>query len=102
MQEYLSEDRLMESELYKSIFGKGEAMGEAKGRAKDVLAVLATRGIAVSDTVRERILACTDIPTLDAWLGRAVVASTAAAVVRAKTPPRIPMPKRPSARARKR
>ncbi len=102
MQEYLSEDRLMESELYKSIFGKGEARGKVQGKAESVLAVLAARGIAVSNTVRERILTCTDIPTLDAWLGRAAVASTAAAVVRAKTPPRIPPPKRPAARARKR
>lgn len=82
----------MESELYKSIFGKGEAKGlvagEAKGEAKSILAVLSARGIPVSDTIRERILGCTDIATLDVWIQRAAVAPTAAAVVRAKAPAR--------------
>jgi hypothetical protein len=98
MREYLSRERLMESELYKEIFGDGMV----KGRAEDILAVLGARGIPVSDTVRERILGCTDIPTLDAWIRRAAVASTAASVVRATTPPRPMPPKRPAARARKR
>jgi hypothetical protein len=101
IQEYLSEERMMESELYKSIFGKGKAAGQVEGRAKDILAVLAARGISVSDTVRDRILACTDIPTLDAWVRRAAVASTAAVVVRATTPPRVPVPRRAPKRARK-
>ena len=83
----------MESTLYQEIFGEGEA----RSKADDILAVLATRGIAVSDAVRERILSCTDIPTLKAWVQRAVVATTAAGVVRAKTPPR---PARPAARRR--
>ncbi len=88
MREYLTKERLMESELYREIFGEGRAAGEAKGEAKSVLAVLAARGIAVSDAIRERVLGCTDIPTLDVWVQRAAVASTAAGVVRAKTPPR--------------
>jgi len=82
MRAYLSEERLMESELYKSIFGRGEA----KGEAKSILAVLTARGITVSDTVRERILGCTDIATLDVWIRRAALAPTAAAVVRSKAP----------------
>jgi hypothetical protein len=52
----------MESELYKRIFGDGEANGRAEG------------------------LGCTDIPSLDAWVQRAAVAFTAAGVVRAKAP----------------
>jgi hypothetical protein len=88
MREYLTKERLMESELYREIFGEGRAEGEAKGEAKSILAVLAARGIAVSDAIRDRVLECTDIPTLDVWVQRAAVASTAAAVVRAKTPPR--------------
>jgi hypothetical protein len=98
MREVLTRERLMESELYKEIFGDGKAEGKAEG----ILTVLAARGVAVSDTVRKRILACTDIPTLDTWLGRAAVAPTAAAVVRAKTQPRVARPKKPTPRARKR
>lgn len=50
--------------------------GQAKGQAKAILAVLARRGRAVSDEQRERILACTDLETLDRWLDRAVTASS--------------------------
>ncbi len=73
----------MESELYREIFGEGEA----KGEASSILAVLAARDIPVSDALRERILTCTDIAVLDTWIRRAVVATTAAAVVRAPRPP---------------
>jgi len=90
----LVKEQLMESELYLEIFGDGEkagrAHGKAEGKAEDVLVVLAARGIAVSDAVRARILGCADVATLDAWLRRAVVATTAAAVVRAKPPARRP------------
>ncbi len=86
----------MESGLYEEIFGdgvaegeaKGVARGEAKGKAQDVLAVLEARGISVSAAVRDRVLGCTDVAVLDAWVRRAAVASTAAAVVRAKGPAR--------------
>ncbi len=88
----------MEGELYKWIFDRGRT----KARVESILTVLETRGIAVSDTIRARILACTDMPTLEAWLQRAAVLSTAAAVVRGKTPPRVPPPQRPAPRARKR
>ena len=96
MRAVVAKERLMESELYKEIFGdglaageaKGEAKGKAMGKAEGILAVLAARGIPVSDTVRGRILSCSDVPTLDAWIRRAAVASTGAAVVRAKAPAR--------------
>ena len=60
---------------------RGEAKGEAKGRAHAVLGVLTARGIVVPDAIRARILACTDIPTLDAWIARAATASSATEVV---------------------
>ena len=92
MRAVVAKERLMESELYKEIFSDGEALGvargEAKGKAESVLTVLAARGIAVSEAVRGRILSCNDVATLDAWVRRAVVASTGAAVVRAKAPAR--------------
>jgi predicted transposase/invertase (TIGR01784 family) len=64
---------------------RGEARGEAKwraeGRANAVLAVLTARGLVVPDAIRARILSCTDIPTLDAWIARAATASSATEVV---------------------
>jgi hypothetical protein len=112
------ESRIMEhreyrSELFRGIFKKGqaegkaegkakgkaegEAKGKAKGKAESILAVLAAREIPVSDPIRERILSCTDIDTLDVWIKRAVVASTAAAVVRSRAP-KSPPARRPRRR----
>jgi hypothetical protein len=51
---------------------KGETKGEAKGEAKAVLAVLEERKIPVSDDVRERITACTDLDRIDGWVRRAL------------------------------
>ena len=53
--------------------GKGRAEGEARGRAEGVLRVLAARGLEVSDELSARILACTDLHTLDRWITRAAV-----------------------------
>jgi len=41
-----------------------------------VLVVLEARGIAVSDEVRDRVLACRDIEQLGRWVARAAVATT--------------------------
>ena len=99
------EDRIMEhrqyqfqSPLFRGILKKGESEGKAKGKvagkaqgmAESILAFLAARGIPVSETVRARILGCTDADTLDTWIRRAAVASTAAAVVRTTPAPRAP------------
>jgi predicted transposase YdaD len=86
MRAVVTKERLMESELYREIFGEGKAKGEARGEARGILNVLAARRIPVSDTIRERILACTDIATLDVWMRRAATAATAASVVRAARP----------------
>ncbi len=56
---------------------KGKAEGEAKGTAKSVLRLLQVRGLTVSDEVRDRVTACTDIDRLDTWLDRAVTAERA-------------------------
>jgi hypothetical protein len=93
MRAAITKERLMESELYREIFGEGEAAGEARGEArgeaKSILAVLEARGIPVSDTLRARILGCTDSATLHVWIRRAAVVSTAAAVVRARASARL-------------
>ncbi|MBI5512751.1 MAG: hypothetical protein HY909_03230 [Deltaproteobacteria bacterium] len=54
-----------------------EAKGKVEGKAEAVLAVLAARGIAVSDVQSARVLACQHRARLDAWLRVvATVAST--------------------------
>jgi hypothetical protein len=61
---------------------EGKAEGEAKGKAEALLHILATRGLAVSDSDRDRILSCTDLATLDRWIDRAIRASTMSDVMR--------------------
>ena len=60
---------------------EGRVEGGAEGRSYAVLAVLAARGILVPEALRARILSCTDIATLDAWIARAVTAGSAADIV---------------------
>lgn len=97
------EHREYRSELFRGIFKKGQAEGkaegEAKGKAESILAFLAAREIPVSDALRDRILSCTDIATLDVWIRRAAVVPTAAAVVRSRTP-KSPPARRPRRRPR--
>ena len=80
----------MESELYKSIFGKGEAKGEIKGEARgkaeayaDVLIqLLIHRTGAVDLALRERIRAASDVDTLKAWHSEVLFAADADALRR--------------------
>ncbi|MFE0249607.1 hypothetical protein [Streptomyces sp. NPDC059010] len=48
----------------------GEAKGKVEGKAEGILLVLEVRGIAVPDSVRERVTSCTDLVRMDAWLER--------------------------------
>jgi hypothetical protein len=50
-------------------------------RADDVLTVLRVRGIAVPDAARRQIQAERNLPRLERWLERAIVASTVAEVI---------------------
>lgn len=73
------------SELLREVDARGRALGEARGEARGegraVLTVLDARGVPVPDSVREQILACTDLAQLDTWLRRAITAATAADVI---------------------
>jgi len=60
----------------------GEDRGMLKATANSVLKVAAVRGLAFSDAQREKVLACTDLATLEDWLGRAVTAASAEEVLR--------------------
>jgi predicted transposase YdaD len=59
---------------------EGKAEGRAEGKAEGVLRVLEARGLSVPRAVAERILACRDLDTLDVWLTRAVIVTTADAI----------------------
>ncbi|TDE59974.1 hypothetical protein E1295_01630 [Nonomuraea mesophila] len=56
---------------------KGIAEGKAKGEAKAVLLILEARGISLPDEARARILACTDLDTLESWVRKAATAESA-------------------------
>ncbi|MEU0952351.1 hypothetical protein ABZ353_08305 [Streptomyces niveus] len=56
---------------------QGRTEGRAEGRARDILLVLETRGIAVSDDVRERIGSCRDSVLMKSWFEHAVTADSA-------------------------
>ncbi len=58
-----------------------ERQGRADEAARNLLAVLRVRGIAVPETVRERIQAQKDPERLERWLEKAVLASSAAEVI---------------------
>ena len=59
---------------------KGKAEGKVEGKAEALLRLLEKRGLAVADSMRERVLSCTDIELLDRWFDRAVTASDTDAV----------------------
>lgn len=78
--EILMEDRKIfpyGSPLLERTQRESEARGEARGKAQDVLKLLASRGVGLTDELRERVESCTDIDQLDAWFDRALAASTA-------------------------
>lgn len=70
-----------QSEEFRSAAAKGRAEGraegEVKGKAEGVLDILDARGIAVSETQRQRVLACTDLELLRLWIRRAATVTTA-------------------------
>jgi predicted transposase YdaD len=51
---------------------EGREAGRAEGEAAALLEVLAARGIAVPEGVRERITECTDVDQLRTWVRRSV------------------------------
>lgn len=90
MKVYITEEKLMESSLYKEIFEKGEAKGEARGEARGRVMTLAgtlvrilTHRLGVLDpALRERIRTCSDVDTLEAWWEEALLVADAEAARR--------------------
>lgn len=77
---WISEGRLMESELYRSLFeeveakseAKGEAKGEAKNKGETIIRILLRRMGAVDTAIRERVRGLSDMETLNAWYEEAL------------------------------
>lgn len=57
-------------------FEKGTAEGRVRGKAEAVLDVLDAREMTVTPEQRERILSCSDLDVLKAWLRRAATVAT--------------------------
>ncbi|MEU8117515.1 hypothetical protein AB0C21_02270 [Spirillospora sp. NPDC049024] len=62
--------------------GAAKAFAEAyvEARAESILLVLEHRGIEVSEGERERVLGCTDVARLNAWLEQSLTVRTAAEI----------------------
>jgi hypothetical protein len=73
MREYITEQELVASTLYESIFEKGEARGKAQMCAETIIQILTHWMGAVTPDVRERIKAVADLDTLKLWQAEAVV-----------------------------
>ncbi|WP_394838354.1 hypothetical protein LVJ94_15750 [Pendulispora rubella] len=69
------------SETFRRQIADAQALGEAKGEARAVLTVLSARKLAVSEELRAKILACTDLAVLERWIERAATASSTEDVV---------------------
>ncbi|KFA91696.1 hypothetical protein Q664_20375 [Archangium violaceum Cb vi76] len=55
---------------------EGREQGLQHGLSVGILRILTARGVPVDDAVRQRILTCTDMATLDRWFDRALNATT--------------------------
>jgi hypothetical protein len=87
------------SEFARTHFARGVASGVAKARArararwdalglaKAVLTVLEVRGLRVTTSQRERVLACSDLEQLEGWVRKAVMVKTTAELF---APPKRP------------
>jgi hypothetical protein len=64
------------SEFFRSAESQGIAKGIAEAKRADLLAVLAARGLELSETRREQVLACADLDRLDTWFHRALTVAT--------------------------
>lgn len=62
---------------YKSDFAKKYvAQGRTEGARQALLAVVAARGLELSDGSRQRIESCSSVTTLEQWIRRAAVVAS--------------------------
>jgi predicted transposase YdaD len=60
------------TEAHRRAYDQGEAKGETKGKAEALVMILKQRGLAMTDEQQHQLVTCTDLPTLDRWLERAL------------------------------
>ncbi|SMF16142.1 hypothetical protein [Streptomyces sp. Amel2xC10] len=60
---------------------EGREEGLVESRAKDILILLAHRGVEVTEADRERIVGCDDLDVLGRWFTRAITATSTAEVL---------------------
>lgn len=65
-----------QSDFARKYVAEGREEGRAEGETRALLAVLAARGVEVSDDARERITNCTDIEQIEAWIRLAATADS--------------------------
>jgi hypothetical protein len=82
--------------MYKT-WEEGRAEARAEAQAKAVLTVLRVRGIAVPEAARKRILAETELPRLERWHEKAIVATSLAEVLDDRGEGRSSKPRRSAA-----
>ena len=70
-----------QSDFAKKYVAQGRTEGRTEEAARNLLAVLRARGIAVPDALRERILAQKDPERLERWLEKAAVAASVTSVI---------------------
>ncbi len=69
------------SDFARKYYDEGEAKGRIEGKAEALLQILAARGLEIPDDARARVLGCLDLAQLDAWLARALTATSVAEVI---------------------
>jgi hypothetical protein len=67
---------LMSTTFKDEFIDRIKAEGRAEGKAEALLQVLTVRGLMVPAPVRDRVLSCTDLGQLEAWVDKAMTAST--------------------------
>jgi predicted transposase YdaD len=86
--------------LYESALAEGKAEGKAEGQAKALLTILAQRGLKVTAEQRRCIVDCTELATLERWLGRALLVRSVAELLVSK-PRGGGAPRRPTSNGRR-
>ncbi|NUV65041.1 hypothetical protein [Streptomyces sp. CAI-85] len=70
-----------QSETAQKLREEGREEGLVESRVKDILILLAHRGVEVTEADRERIVGCDDLDVLGRWFTRAITATSTAEVL---------------------
>lgn len=82
-QEFMTQLRQQFEQFKAELRREATQAGLKQGKAEALLAILTARGVAVSDAVRAKVLACQDPALLDRWVIQALTAASADEVIAA-------------------